>query len=514
MQIKFTRSGLPIAIGLWLGWLSWLRPLMLPDEGRYAGVAWDMFKSHTFAVPLMNGMPYFHKPPLYYWLAEIAFYFFGVNEWSARLPSLLGAWAALAAVYAFTLRYRDVRTARIAALILATLPFFYGGAQFANMDMLVAATITLATLSGAASVMEHRAGRPYKRLMLACGFFAALALLSKGLIGIVLPTLVLFAWIALLKSWKSLRVLTWPPAIAIFLLFGLPWFVVMQVRYPEFFNYFFIYQQFDRFSGTGFNNVQPFWFYIPVLLGATIPWTLWGRKLIEKDFWAEPKAREFRLLMGVWVIVVLVFFSLPTSKLLGYILPAIPPLAALLAEAVMYAAVLPSRNTRRFVRISFAVAASVCIAAVMLTAIYGKHSVKPLIARYAGTIATDDELITLRGYPFDLSFYARTKKPTWIIDTWNDPSFVRRDSWRKELLDAAELAPAIGRQVLVQPEQLRNRLCDLHPHAVWIWGQPDDAARYDVLRNAALLTKDREVGIWRLQIDDTFKAAFCVEAKN
>ncbi|MFQ6689789.1 glycosyltransferase family 39 protein, partial [Bordetella pertussis] len=90
-----------LAVGVWLAFLSWMRPLALPDEGRYAGVAWDMLRNGSFAVPLIDGMPYFHKPPLYYWLAELSFRLFGVNEWAARLPSALAAWASAVALYLF-----------------------------------------------------------------------------------------------------------------------------------------------------------------------------------------------------------------------------------------------------------------------------------------------------------------------------------------------------------------------------------------------------------------------------
>lgn len=93
-------------VALWLMGLAWSRPLTLPDEGRYAGVAWEMLRSHSPFVPLMDGMPYFHKPPLYYWLAQISFALFGLTEWAARLPSLLIAWASVAGIYAFTRRYR------------------------------------------------------------------------------------------------------------------------------------------------------------------------------------------------------------------------------------------------------------------------------------------------------------------------------------------------------------------------------------------------------------------------
>ena len=156
-----------VSLGVWLAWLSWARVLTLPDEGRYAGVAWEMLRSGSHTVPLLDGMPYFHKPPLYYWLAEISFKLFGLNAWAARLPSWLAAWAALSGLYVFVRRYRDAATATIAVVILATTPFFYGGAQFANTDMLVAGLITLTVLASADSVLRAQAGQPFRLLSLA-----------------------------------------------------------------------------------------------------------------------------------------------------------------------------------------------------------------------------------------------------------------------------------------------------------------------------------------------------------
>jgi 4-amino-4-deoxy-L-arabinose transferase-like glycosyltransferase len=511
-SIRFGLSGsvsLLGAIGVWLGWLSWLRPLMLPDEGRYAGVAWDMYRSGTVAVPLINGMPYFHKPPLYYWLTEIGYTVFGLNEWSARLPSLLAAWAAIAAIYFFLLRYRDAATARLAAMVLATMPLFYGGAQFANMDMLVAGTIALATLAGAAAVLEQRAGRPYKRIMLACGAFAALALLAKGLIGVVLPALILLAWVMASRQRQSLRVLLWPPAILMFLAIGAPWFVWMQLRYPGFFHYFFVYQHFQRFAESGFNNVQPFWFYPPVLVGLTLPWALWAGGILRKDFWAPSPARDIRLLMAVWIVVVVGFFSLPSSKLIGYVVPAVPPLAVLLTEVLMRTMGSPSRMARRAMDATLAASILVCVIAVLATAIYSKRSAQPLIARYSEQIGPRDTMVALHSYPFDLAFYARLENPMWIVDDWDNAEIPVRDTWRKELYDAALFEPTVGADVLVRTPALNARLCAAAPGVFWFWGNPGDAQYYDVIKNVSPTAGDLRRSLWRVPVDGAFKAAHC-----
>ncbi|WKK17091.1 glycosyltransferase family 39 protein [Achromobacter insolitus] len=171
-----------LAIGAWLTFLAWIRPLTLPDEGRYAGVAWDMLRSGSHAVPLLDGMPYFHKPPLFYWLTELSFSIFGVHPWAARAPSWLAAWAAAAALYCFLRRHRDAATAALTALILATTPFFYGGAQFANLDMLVAGLITLCVLAAADAALRFERGEAWRGMSLAAGALAPLALLLAEVI--------------------------------------------------------------------------------------------------------------------------------------------------------------------------------------------------------------------------------------------------------------------------------------------------------------------------------------------
>jgi 4-amino-4-deoxy-L-arabinose transferase-like glycosyltransferase len=498
------------ALGLWLGLFAGLRPLVLPDEGRYAGIAWDMFRSGTVAVPLIDGMPYFHKPPLYYWITEIAYGLFGLNEWSARLPSWVGAMSAIIGIYLFVRRYRNAETARVAVVLMATMPFFFGGSQFANMDMLVAGTMTAATLAGAAAVLEHQAGRSYGRAMLAAGLFAALAVLSKGLIGAVLPVLTLLGWLAVSRQWRSFKVLVWPPAIAVFLLVAAPWFVLMQLRYPGFFHYFFIYQQFDRFAETGFNNVQPFWFYLPVVVGLCLPWALWGGAILRKEFWSSAApARPLRLLMAVWIIVMLVFFSIPSSKLIGYVVGVVPPLAVLLAEVLMRSLGAPAAMPRRALNVSLGAGVVVCLAAITLAGFYTKGSATVALSHMPQRMAPEDTVVSFKEYPFDLAFYARSAKPMWVVDEWTRPDVAAHDTWRKELFDAAQFSPQAGAHALVSPRGLEQDLCLAPDGVFWFWGTPSDPQRYPVLAYASPIESRGERAVWRLDVDSGFKAAHC-----
>jgi len=498
-----------LAIGAWLAFLAWIRPLTLPDEGRYAGVAWDMLRSGSHAVPLLDGMPYFHKPPLYYWLTELSFSVFGVHPWAARVPSWLAAWAAAAAMYAFVRRYRDTSTAMLTVLILATMPFFYGGAQFANLDMLVAGMITLCVLAATDTVLREERGEPWHAMAVTAGALAALAVLAKGLIGLVLPGAILLIWLVWERRWRGLAALFWPPALLVFIAVAAPWFVLMQLRYPGFYDYFFVYQHFQRFAATGFNNAQPFWFYLPVVVGLSLPWSLWGGGILRQTFWEGPP-RSLRRLAVLWFAVVLAFFSLPSSKLVGYVLPALAPLAFLLAEVIEGARRADTAAAMRLVRLSAAVAAGICVIAAGIAANNARGSAGPLAKVVREQARPDDTFVSLHTYPFDLALYARAPRPAWVVDDWLNPEVPVRDNWRKELYDAAQFDPETGGQVLLSPAEFNARLCQAAEGSrYWVWGTAADNPVYAPLQGLAPVVSSVKYVMWRVDVDAALRQRVC-----
>ncbi len=499
-----------IAIGAWLAFLAWIRPLTLPDEGRYAGVAWDMLRSGSHAVPLLDGMPYFHKPPLYYWLTELSFSVFGVHPWAARVPSWLAAWAAAAAMYAFVRRYRDPATAMTTVLILATMPFFYGGAQFANLDMLVAGMITLCVLAATDTVLREERGEAWHAMAVAAGALAALAVLAKGLIGLVLPGAILLIWLVWERRWRGLAALFWPPALLVFIAVAAPWFVLMQWRYPGFYDYFFVYQHFQRFAATGFNNAQPFWFYLPVVAGLSLPWSLWGGGILRKTFWEAGPSRSLRRLAVLWFAVVLAFFSLPNSKLVGYVLPALAPLAFLLAEVIQGARSADADSATRLLRLSAAVAVGICVIAVGIAANNARGSAGPLAKVVREQARPDDTFVSLHTYPFDLALYARAPRPAWVVDDWLNPEVPVRDNWRKELYDAAQFDPETGGQVLLSPAEFNARLCQAAEGSrYWVWGTAADNQVYAPLQGLAPVVSSVKYVMWRVDVDAALRQRVC-----
>ncbi|HEY0293804.1 MAG TPA: glycosyltransferase family 39 protein [Bordetella sp.] len=511
-------SGDALLLGLaavWLLFLNWIRLLTLPDEGRYTGVAWDMLRHGDLSTPLLNGLPYFHKPPLFYWLDAICMQLFGMNEWAVRVPSVLGAWLALFSTYAFVRRNRGVAAARVTVLVMATMPLFFGAAQFANLDMLVAGLISACVLAGADTVLRRARGEPWRAMSILAGALAGLAILAKGLIGLVLPGAVLVFWLAMRRDGRGFLALLSPPALLAFAVVAVPWCWLMQSRYPEFFHYFFIYQHFQRFAGSGFNNREPWLFYVPVLIGTALPWTLWGLSLFRKPFWkADRDPDGIRRLMALWGLVVLVFFSIPASKLVGYILPALPPLAFLLAEVVREAVERDGASSARYGRrasITSVAAVALCLITLTVAAISTfNRSAKPAGVAMREAAGPDDTLVMLHTYAFDLPFYAYKRQPAWVVDNWDDPAILRTDSWRKELLDASEFNPAV--KVLISDQEWKRRVCAGPDGArYWVWGEAQDAGRYPLLAGAQPFASTKRNVMWRLEADAAFKQRVCGE---
>ena len=490
---------LGLVLALWLFSTSWVRPLGMPDEGRYVGVAWEMVRSGDWLTPTLNGLPYFHKPPLFYWITALSLSVFGNVEWAARLASLLGAMLCAGSVYLLLRRWMPERLARWYLPVLATTPIFYGGAQYANHDMLVAGFISAAIAFTADAALSMQAGRSW-RWQLAGGWVAAaLGLLSKGLIGIVLPGGVIFFWMLLSGRGRQLIRLFWWPGPLLFLGMGAPWFLLMQQQFPEFLHYFFVYQHFQRFSQGGFNNPQPLWFY-PAVLGLTLlPWTPWllARWRIGSANVASPPddtTRTMRQLLWTWVIVITIFFSLPSSKLVGYVLPVVPPLLALVTEG--FVSGVSIRQRWRIVLL--VLAGVVCIGGIIAARQADESSSETLAAAYRQNARRDEPLVFVRTYRFDVPFYAGLRDPVPVISEWHET--ITKDSWPKELADASAFRPALGQHVLVDVTQMQTFLCRLP--VSWVIAPADYAAGIDALKNVTPLARNKLYVLLRVDASD------------
>ncbi|MGA8430145.1 MAG: glycosyltransferase family 39 protein [Candidatus Sulfotelmatobacter sp.] len=302
------------------------------DEPRYAQVAREMLARRDWITPVLNGNPWLEKPPLYYWQAMLAYSVFGVTDWAARLPSAFDATTMIVVIYLFFRRlYPGV--ALDAALIAASSAGVIAYARAASMDMALAATFAFAML---AWWVWNETG---KKTWLAV-FYASLALgmLAKGPVAPLLAALVLTAYTVLRREFRQLLKIIWLPGILLFCALGLPWYVAVQLRNPTFFQQFILQHNFARFSSDLYHHREPFWYYFPVTSLALVPWTVFAIAAcipaIKLWFRSAKAASEldFRSFALCWLLVPVFFFSISQSKLPGYILPAVPAGALLLAE--------------------------------------------------------------------------------------------------------------------------------------------------------------------------------------
>jgi 4-amino-4-deoxy-L-arabinose transferase-like glycosyltransferase len=510
------RDGLAVLalILVWLAATAWMRPLMLPDEGRYATVAWEMLRSGDWLTPTLNGLPFFHKPPLFYWITGAALSVMGPTEMAARAASLAGATLGAFSLYLFTRRWCGPQAARRALWVLLVQPLFYVGGQFANLDMLVAGCITATILALAHAALCFEQGQPHRRAQLLAYGLAALGVLAKGLIGFVIPTMVVGLWLVLRWRWRTVVALLSLSGLALFLLVAGPWFVAMQQRFDGFLHYFFVVQHFQRFAAGGFNNVQPFWFYPAVLALLSLPSLLWARGVFARGYYftASAPLGAVRQLMALAVACVLLFFSLPQSKLLGYILPAVAPLAWLMADASQTASAAPAR--RRWWWATLAFSALLGLAVVVGLTADQRHSRRSLGMALGERHVPGQPVFMLKDYLYDVPFYARLQKPVFVVDDWNNPEIALRDNWRKEIVDAGKFAPELAGRLLLTPEALPAALCSLP--VSWVVGSEDQRERHTFLAQAEPVYSIRGETLWRIDSRQSaqFKALNCSGTPN
>ena len=320
--------------------LAWFLPLglrhLLPsDEGRYAEIAREMWASGDWVTIRYNDLKYFEKPPFQMWMTAIAYAAFGIGEWQARL------WVALSGAFGLGIsmlaahRWFGRRVAAFTGLVLLAAPTWNIASHFNSLDMGVSAALA-GVLAGFLIAQHPQASATQQRNWMWFAWVAmAVAMLTKGLIGIVLPGLVLLVYSLIGRDWQLWRRLHAGTGLLIFLLLVEPWFYLISKRNPEFVSFFFIHEHFSRYLSGVHHRGAPWWYFIPQLLVGLLPWLglSWGMTNVVRQ---EARKDGFRpaLLLGVWAAVVFVFFSLSGSKLPGYIVPVFPALAILAAVAL------------------------------------------------------------------------------------------------------------------------------------------------------------------------------------
>jgi len=346
MNSAFSRRSLWLLIlavvVIWFGNLEY-RKLIKPDEGRYAEIPREMVVSGDWVTPRLNDLKYFEKPPLQYWATAVAYEVFGEQQWTSRLWAALTGLAGVLLAWFTGTRLFGREAGLYAALILGSSSLYALMAHVNTLDMGVTFFITLGIFS-LLLAQKETATASRRNWMLLAWAAMALAVLSKGLMGVILPGAALLLYSVLNRDLRIWLRMHWVSGILMFLLVAAPWFVLVMRANPEFFQFFFIHEHFERFTTKVHGRYQPWHYFVPVLLFGMLPWTLlMADALLRTWRGSSAEARTFsaeRFLL-VWAVFIYFFFTISSSKLPSYLLPMFPALALLMGKQ------LAAMNARR-----------------------------------------------------------------------------------------------------------------------------------------------------------------------
>jgi len=318
-----------VAIVMTVLWFALLgtRALQHPDEGRYAEIGREMLATGDWTTPRLNGLKYFEKPALQYWVTAASFAAFGVNAWAARLPVALSGWLAVIAVGYAGLRLAGPTVGAYAGVALAGTVWHFGMAHVVTLDAMLSFWLTVALC--AFLVAQRAAALPAERRMFMLVAWAAMAgaLLTKGLVGLLIPGAALVAYTVATRDvalWRRLEILR---GTALLLVLAVPWFVVVSTRNPEFAHFFFIHEHVERFLTTEHRRDGPWWYFVPLLVVGLLPWVgVFAVAAVRgwRDAPREANGFSWPRFCLVWIAFVFLFFSASGSKLPSYILPLFP----------------------------------------------------------------------------------------------------------------------------------------------------------------------------------------------
>ena len=475
--------------------------LLTPDEGRYAGIAQEMLRHHQWITPKQDGNTFLDKPILVYWLEIFSMKAFGITEFAARFVPMCFGILGVGLIYIAGRALFNRRTAIVASFILMTSPLYFFEAHYTNMDEGIAVLLSGA-LWFAIMGLELKPGLARKAYFWVAYVFAALAILTKGLMGIVFPIMIIGMWTLILHEWRQLKHMSLFSGLIIILLLVSPWYFMAEYQTHAFFRYFFVVQQFDRFSGNHFNMHNPIYYYPLIVLAGMLPWSVFIPQTLldqcKRLRHLRTASKEWYLIL--WTVLILVFFSIPASKISSYILPIFPPLAMLIARYFdLHWQQLFARRSTRISLWALAILITACIVAIFFLPQHLIHSGKaPTVfivsfalslvltlflgaklrwlrtsfTRYCSFMiiasmaiftltysslhyyvpSTDKQaaqfikshlnkngiVVSYMNYDGDLPFYMQ-KNMYVVTYGWHDPAILRGDNWQGELAKGAKM---------------------------------------------------------------------------
>ena len=371
MQKKYILLLIPFI--LYIGLLS-VMPQMEPDEARYSLIPSAMNQSGNYITPHIKNVIYLEKPPLVSWATAISFKVFGENDFSARLFAALCAGGCILLAYFIGRHFRDEKTGLYAAMLLtiSAFPFVLGHINI--LDMTLTFFVSLSIWLGYLALQKQK-----KYLYYLFYFICALAFLTKGVIGVVFPFGILVIWLVWTGKWRQIWKLFSPIGILIFLIVVFPWLIMAHKENPDFLWFFFVREHFLRFTTKMHGKTEPFYFYLPILVGGLIPWLLylikaWKNRYITESLFSPDENK----LLIVWFLLIFIFYTVSSSKLVTYIAPVFLPLA-LFAGCIFkkYEEEMPmEQNTRQMIiyRLAIIFQSLIFFIILMLPPIFKKYS--------------------------------------------------------------------------------------------------------------------------------------------
>lgn len=339
---------LAVAFGLLYLFRLGSYPLSNPDEGRNAEIAREMLATGDWITPRLNGVNYFEKPPLVYWVTAAGEAIFGLNEWAVRaVPALFAVWGVLLTYRAGRRLYgRDAGLA--AAVVLGTTLLWFAIGHIPILDMAVSMLMARALFRFIQGVNAPDAAsrrRHFIHLYASMG----LATLAKGLIGFLVTGAVMFLWLLVFNQWKRLRPLHLPAGGLLFLAIAAPWHLLVARANETWVHRYFVYEHFERFLTSAASRPGPWHYFVWIVIAGLIPWTgfLWpALRDALRGGWARREDNRVAWFLVTWAGFVFFFFSLSKSKLPPYILPVFPALALLIGAWLAKLAAAPDGAAR------------------------------------------------------------------------------------------------------------------------------------------------------------------------
>ncbi|MBP5585416.1 MAG: phospholipid carrier-dependent glycosyltransferase [Lentisphaeria bacterium] len=307
------------------------RPMLTPDETRYAEIPREMLLSGNYISPRLNGVRYFEKPAFSYWAFAISFKIFGMNRFALRLPCMTAMLATAWIVYLLMGRfYRDPRIRLLGAMVFATMPFVYALSTIAITDMFLTLFVTGASAACFLAAQDDTGRGRRVLLLLLCGVCCGFAFLSKGFLAIAVPAVTLLPYLIWDRKWKKIFTLPWIP-LAAMLLTVAPWCFAIHRQEPDFWHYFFFEEHINRFFGQEkAQHARSFFYFFPFLAAALAIWLLMIPNLWRA--WRDQvKSSPLLKFCVCGVVLPFLLFSCSSGKLPTYILPCLPPAAILIA---------------------------------------------------------------------------------------------------------------------------------------------------------------------------------------